>query len=46
MYHVSIEGCVVLATKKHWRARLEYRLLRLLFPCAEIFIDLDNIICD
>lgn len=46
MYHVTIEGCVVLATKKHWRARLEYRVLRLLFPSAEILIDFDYLICD
>lgn len=46
MYHVEIEGCVVLATKKHWRAKLEYRVLRILFPSAEILIDYDGIICD
>lgn len=46
MYHVVIEGSVALATKKHWRARLQYRVLKLLFPSAEILIDLDDIICD
>lgn len=46
MYHVVIEGCVVLYTKKHWRARLQYHVLKLLFPSAEILIDMDGIICD
>lgn len=46
MYHVEIEGCVVLATKKHWRAKFMYRIYRLLFPSAEILIDYNGIICD
>lgn len=46
MYHVEIEGYMVLATKSHLRARLEFAVLRLLFPHAVILIDFDGIICD
>ena len=46
MYNVTIEGVCALNTKSHIRARIMYRVYKWLFPCFEIFIDYDGIICD
>lgn len=46
MYHVTIDGSIVFATKRHLFAILRYRMYHFLFPCLEILIDYDGIICD
>lgn len=43
-YNVTIEGYIVLTTKSHLRARIMFKIYRFLFPCLEIFIDIDGII--
>lgn len=46
MYNVTIEGILSFRTKRHASARLMYFIYHRLFPCMEILIDYDGIICD
>lgn len=46
MYHVTIEGVVVFQTLEHDRAQKRFEFYRKLWPWLEIFMDLDDIICD